>query len=339
MEYIVTGTDGGFRSEIWYVSTTFKNHFSGNLDMFKRIKSMFGVETKMGENNFYFIKGIGVVEVMSGSERIRIQSVLYTPDIDRNVLSLDQLITQGYTVKFIGDKCKIFPTFSILVINRRSDISGLTREDEIGLREKESLITFESDYEAFKTDYLHQYIESLNISSNEPDWNVLILQAMLFKEFHDCKALLDMLEDDGYVKKLEITTRPLPAYASDNRKVSLLELYMVVNREDGHRRITENNMWAMIAKDMGFDYNEGEFMRLMYAMYLDVLVYYYKFKSTQQKGLEKEVVKNVVDPRRSRSEGDDKSENVADQMEGDTRSEDVAGKEAEHYAFYAGNDC
>ncbi|KAF5823421.1 putative transcription factor & chromatin remodeling ARID family [Helianthus annuus] len=158
------------------------------------------------------------------------------------------------------------------------------------------MIKSEPDYEAFKTEYLNQYFEGLSISSNEPDWNVLILQAMSFKEFQDCKALLDMLDDEGYVmkykyylenkfddmvdwflkEKLEITTRPLPAYASDNRKVSLLELYMVVKREGGHRRITENNIWAMVAKDMGFDYNEGEYMRLIYAMYLDVLVYYYK---------------------------------------------------------------
>ncbi|KAJ0680975.1 putative transcription factor & chromatin remodeling ARID family [Helianthus annuus] len=258
MEYIVTGTDGGLWSEIWYVSKTFKNHFSGNLDMFKRIKSMFGVETKTGENNFYFVKGIGVVEVISGSEKIRIQSVIYTPDIDRNIFSLDQLITQGYTVKFTGDKCKIYPMFSIPVINQRSDVSGLTREDEICLREKESPVTFESDYEVLKSDYLNRYFENLNLSSNEPDWNVLILQAMTFKEFQDCKALLDMLDDEGYVKKykyclenkfddmvdwflkekLEITMRPLPAYASDNRKVSLLELYMAVKREGGHRRIT-----------------------------------------------------------------------------------------------------
>ncbi|MFS7955130.1 hypothetical protein Hanom_Chr07g00639021 [Helianthus anomalus] len=94
------------------------------------------------------------------------------------------------------------------------------------------------DYEVFKTDFLNQYFESLNVSSNEPGWNVLILQGMIFKEFQDCKALLDMLDDEEYVRKykfwlenkfeemvdwflkgkLEITSRPLPAYAGNNRK-------------------------------------------------------------------------------------------------------------------------
>ncbi|MFS8024305.1 hypothetical protein Hanom_Chr16g01461661 [Helianthus anomalus] len=65
---------------------------------------MTDVETKTGENQFYFIRGLGVVDVNSGSKKIRIQSVFFTQDIDRNALSLDQLITQSFTVKFTGDK-------------------------------------------------------------------------------------------------------------------------------------------------------------------------------------------------------------------------------------------
>ncbi|KAJ0956781.1 putative transcription factor & chromatin remodeling ARID family [Helianthus annuus] len=113
---------------------------------------------------------------------------------------------------------------------------------------------------------------------------------------------------------------------------------MAVKREGGHRRITENSMWAMIAKDLGFDYNEGEFMRLIYAMYLDVLIYYYKYKSTQQMVQEKEVVKSVVEPRRSRSDGDAVAEHDADQTIRDETNEVPASKEAKHYAFYPGND-
>ncbi|KAF5811860.1 putative transcription factor interactor and regulator CCHC(Zn) family [Helianthus annuus] len=253
-EFIVTGTDGGLWSEIWYVSKNLKHHFSGNLDMFKRIKNLSSVETNTGENHFFFKRGIGVTEIMSGMENIWIQSVFYTPDIDRNVLSLDQLITQGYTVKFNGDTCKFFPTFSVPLFNKRSGKTGMTREEEVGMLEKESVLNREDDHERFKNEFLNDYFEGLDVSSNEPDWNVLILQSMSFKEFNDCKALLNMLEDEDYfVKyryhldikfnemidwflkaKLEIFTRPLPAYASENRKVCLLDLYMSVKREGGH---------------------------------------------------------------------------------------------------------
>ncbi|MFS7943947.1 hypothetical protein Hanom_Chr06g00506261 [Helianthus anomalus] len=80
-----------------------------------------------GESLFFFIRGIGVVEVITGSEKIRVQSVFYTQDIDSNVLSLDQLITQGFTVRFMVDKCKAFPTFSVPLINKRNDHTGMTR--------------------------------------------------------------------------------------------------------------------------------------------------------------------------------------------------------------------
>ncbi|MFS8018077.1 putative transcription factor & chromatin remodeling ARID family [Helianthus anomalus] len=90
-------------------------------------------------------------------------------------------------------------------------------------------------------------------------------------------------------KKLGVMTRPIPAYASNNRKVSLLDLYLVVEREGGHQRVTENNLWAMVAKEMGFEYSDGEFMRLMYTMYLDVLIHYHKFKTIQTNVHDKEV--------------------------------------------------
>ncbi|KAJ0439070.1 putative transcription factor & chromatin remodeling ARID family [Helianthus annuus] len=171
----------------------------------------------------------------------------------------------------------------------------------------------------------------------------------------NCKALLDMLDDDSYVgkykfyiekkfeemvdwflkDKLEINIRPLPAYAENNRKISLLDLYMAVKKEGGHRRVTENNMWAVISKDMGFDYKEGEFMRLMYAMYLDVLVYYYKFKTTQKEVAEKEVKVDqgihVAEARQSKS---------LNENEGSSRrpGAEQEGAAEEHYAFFAGND-
>ncbi|KAJ0503552.1 putative transcription factor interactor and regulator CCHC(Zn) family [Helianthus annuus] len=197
-EYKVNGIDGGLWLEIWYVNTSFKHHYSGNLNSFKRIRNMFGVETNTGENQFYFIRGIGAVDITSGSEKFRIQGVYYTPELDRNVLSLDQLIFQGYTVKFNGERCKITP-----LVNKRNNITGLTREDEIGSNEKQSIIDRETEHENFKSDYLNHYIERLNLTSNEPDWNMMILQCMKFKEFQDCKALLDMLDDGEYVMKFK----------------------------------------------------------------------------------------------------------------------------------------
>ncbi|KAL9995747.1 putative transcription factor interactor and regulator CCHC(Zn) family [Helianthus debilis subsp. tardiflorus] len=348
LEFILDGTDGGYWSDMWYVSKSLKRHFCNNIDMFKRIKNMSHVETKTGENHSFFIRGVGVVDVVSGSENIRIQSVLYTTDIDKNVLSYDQLITQGFTVKFMGDRCKIYPTFSIPINNKRNSHSGMTREEELGELEKQSVIEKGHEHEKYKTDFLNDYFEKLNLSASEPDWNILILQAMKFNNFSDCKALLDMLDDVEYFLKykhyleitfekmiewflkvkLEIQSRPLPAVISNNRKVGLLDLYMAVKREGGHRRVTENGMWAMIAKDAGFEFEDGEYMRLIYAVYLDVLVYYYKVKITQATAYRMEDEK-IEDPRECKSDGEKETAECSS-------SARATEKEVSHYALYAG---
>ncbi|MFS7919937.1 hypothetical protein Hanom_Chr03g00218491 [Helianthus anomalus] len=92
----------------------------------------------------------------------------------------------------------------------------------------------------------------------------------------------------------------------------------------------------MIAKDTGFEYEDGEYMRLIYAMYLDVLVYYYKVKITQENALEQEDVK-MVDPRQNVSEGDKDAMSGAGQTETAECSRSTGTKEvnAEQYALYA----
>ncbi|MFS8006318.1 putative transcription factor & chromatin remodeling ARID family [Helianthus anomalus] len=188
----------------------------------------------------------------------------------------------------------------------------------------------ESEFMMFKTNYLNNYFEKLEISSNEPDWNVMILQTMRFKEFLDCKALLDMMDDDEYVRKykfilqtkfdemvewfitnkLGVTIRPILFCASNNRMLCLLDMYLIIEGEGGHRYVTENNLWPMIAKEMGFEYSEGELMCLVYAMYLDVLLYYHKFKTVQSQVYDKEMTEEKTalgrnaEPRSSQSEGD-----------------------------------
>ncbi|MFS7968507.1 hypothetical protein Hanom_Chr09g00798241 [Helianthus anomalus] len=82
-----------------------------------------------------------------------------------------------------------------------------------------------------------------------------------------------------------------------------------------------------VLEGYGHDYEDGKYMRIVYAMYLDVIIYYYKFKSVQD---------NVRD----------------DQTQGAARNEDVdadGGRrivstgclpddDREHYALFAGND-
>ncbi|KAM0053576.1 putative transcription factor & chromatin remodeling ARID family [Helianthus debilis subsp. tardiflorus] len=180
--------------------------------------------------------------------------------------------------------------FSPPVVNTVNEVTGFSKEEELRLKEKQKVMNLNDVNEKHKEDYLNSYFEDLDVSSHETDWSVMIIRAMEFNDFNDCKALLEMMEDRKFVfqykhelerkfeemlqwfitVKLGISTRPIPPQMSDNKKVDLLSLYMIVERDGGYRSATDDNLWPVIAKDMGYEYQDGEYMRLIYAMYLDV---------------------------------------------------------------------
>ncbi|KAJ0850974.1 putative transcription factor & chromatin remodeling ARID family [Helianthus annuus] len=198
--------------------------------------------------------------------------------------------------------------FSTPVNNSVNDVSGLTREEEIGLTENQGILDVSVYDDEFKERYLNSYFKELNLSSQETDWSLMIVKAMEFHEFADRKAFLDLIDDREFVFKYKhtlefeemvkwflidymgISSRPIPPFAPNKKRIDLLSLYILVARDGGYREVTIENLWPAIAKDLGFGYEDGDYMRVIYAMYLNILEYYYKFKTVQGKVHDKEMV-------------------------------------------------
>ncbi|KAJ0489612.1 putative transcription factor & chromatin remodeling ARID family [Helianthus annuus] len=163
---------------------------------------------------------------------------------------------------------------------------------------------------------------------------------------------------NGY---MGITSRPVPPYTTDQRKIDLLSLYILVASDGGYREVTTENTWPIITKDLGFGYEDGDYMRIVYAMYRDVLEYYYKFRTVQDEAHVKEMVNDNASSsrgcyRRTRS-ADKVQEDAAGNDHNDTGSsrccymrtrsaddvrEDAAGNGqngagSTHYALFAEN--
>ncbi|KAJ0625061.1 putative transcription factor & chromatin remodeling ARID family [Helianthus annuus] len=109
-----------------------------------------------------------------------------------------------------------------------------------------------------------------------------------------------------------ITSRPVPPYSPSQKKIDLLSLFILVIRDGGYRDVTTDNTWPIIAKDLGFEYQDGDYMRIIYAMYLDVLEYYYKFKLVQEDVHVKEMVNDDAEPSGGRHRKTKSAENAAD---------------------------
>ncbi|MFS8031001.1 hypothetical protein Hanom_Chr17g01540611 [Helianthus anomalus] len=95
--------------------------------------------------------------------------------------------------------------FSSPVVNTINEVTRLTKEEELGIKEKRRLQDMCGVDDEFKNDYLNSYFETLNVSNgDEDDWNRMILKALEFHEFDDCKALINMLDDREYVFKYKV---------------------------------------------------------------------------------------------------------------------------------------
>ncbi|GKF33667.1 ARID DNA-binding domain-containing protein, partial [Tanacetum coccineum] len=105
--YMVEGTDFSNWNNIWYVSNAYKKHMSPTKSLFKRLKSRFRMEQTQHEKKFIFSHGIREAVVETNENEIVIPCVLYTPEVTLNVLSLDQLLAQGFVITYGHDKCRI----------------------------------------------------------------------------------------------------------------------------------------------------------------------------------------------------------------------------------------
>ncbi|KAM0021716.1 putative transcription factor & chromatin remodeling ARID family [Helianthus debilis subsp. tardiflorus] len=124
-----------------------------------------------------------------------------------------------------------------------------------------------------------------------------------------------------------LSSRPIPPYAPNKRRIDLLSLYILVTRDGGYREVTTENLWPAIPKDLGFDYQDGDYMRVIYAMYLDILEYYYKFEMVQEKVHDKEMV--------IEEEGSSHGCHVRRKSASDLQNELAASA---HFALFAGNE-
>ncbi|MFS7951823.1 hypothetical protein Hanom_Chr07g00599741 [Helianthus anomalus] len=78
---------------------------------------------------------------------------------------------------------------------------------------------------------------------------------------------------------------------------------------------------------MCHNYENGEYMRIVYATYLDVIIYYYKFKLEQG---------NVREEQSQECLGN--NEEIAEEGRRSMSTGCIPDDDREHYAMFAGND-
>ena len=96
------------RLEVWYLDNSCSNHMSGNECLFSFIDKTFKSEIKMGNNGTIPIVGKRSIMVHTKQgEKKEIQNVYFAPGMKHNLMSVGQLIQNGYSALMKNDKCVI----------------------------------------------------------------------------------------------------------------------------------------------------------------------------------------------------------------------------------------
>ncbi|GJZ03524.1 hypothetical protein Tco_0536799 [Tanacetum coccineum] len=134
-DYLVLGTENGCWNEFWYVNPTISKHMSLTTYLFHKTKECFFVEEH--KSNLLYTHGIGCIELTTKDTNYTIPYVSYVPEININVLSMKQLIFQGFEVEIFGDKCNITHLFD--PINGKNDKKSQGERKEDGLNGQDQI--------------------------------------------------------------------------------------------------------------------------------------------------------------------------------------------------------
>ncbi|KAA3453210.1 centromere protein F isoform X7 [Gossypium australe] len=94
-------------SKGWLLDSSCTNHMSLDATIFKTLDRSYKTKVKIGNGQFSKAEGKGDVLICTSTGNKLISNVLLVPEIDRNLLSIAQLLEKGYSVEFKGKECQI----------------------------------------------------------------------------------------------------------------------------------------------------------------------------------------------------------------------------------------
>ncbi|KAG7543596.1 Zinc finger CCHC-type [Arabidopsis thaliana x Arabidopsis arenosa] len=96
-----------FEENNWLIDSGCTNHMTPNDNLFIKINKNIKVPIRIGNGAVLMSKGKGDVEVMTKKGRKVIRNVFLVPEITKNLLSVSQMIKNGYEVVFKQSSCII----------------------------------------------------------------------------------------------------------------------------------------------------------------------------------------------------------------------------------------
>ncbi|XP_048140232.1 uncharacterized protein LOC125316265 [Rhodamnia argentea] len=129
---------GSTPCESWLVDSGCTNHMTSDEKLFIDLDKSLKSRVRIGNGEYLEVKGKGTVAIESCEGTKLVSDVMYVHEIDRNLLSVGQLVEKGFKVIFEEGKCLIFDSggrelFKIKM-QQKSFFSESSREKASGIQ-------------------------------------------------------------------------------------------------------------------------------------------------------------------------------------------------------------
>ena len=103
--------------ETWLVDSGCTQHMTHDANLFKCLDRSFVSKVKIGNGDFIEVQGKGDVAVETPTGTKLISNVLYVPEINQSLLSVAQMLENGFSLKFEDMSCIIYDQLGSEVLN------------------------------------------------------------------------------------------------------------------------------------------------------------------------------------------------------------------------------
>ena len=95
------------RADVWLLDNGCTNHMSLNLEIFRNLNKAVSTKVKVGNGELLDVKGKGLAAIKTVSGTKLLDNVLYVPEIEQNLMSVGQLVGDGFSLLFKDSLCVI----------------------------------------------------------------------------------------------------------------------------------------------------------------------------------------------------------------------------------------
>lgn len=282
-DYLVEGTNTGSWNSIWYVNSKISKHMTPSKDIFVKFKKCFSINCEEHLLNPLYTHGVGEINLTTDVNIYGVPYVSYVPEININVLSMKQLILQGFEIEVNGSKCKI----THMCDDRKDvrDVQNKTVERDIRiLAENHPELKKTHEHEA-SSSKINDKLEidgktaTLNIKSLDDFTSFMVLtncDRIVYKD----KGLFMRKFDEALVwfhkiKSGEEITLPPKLAGLD---ICLFDVYKLIAVSGGHDKITREGEWSEMAMSFGYPECYGKAFKELFDQYLLTPQEYYEFE-------------------------------------------------------------